>query len=122
MSLSSLLGIGTAHAAPAAATAATHAGQHHSSPWSMFLLPLLIIVFFYFVLIRPQSKRAKEHKNLLSKVGIGDEVLTAGGMVGKITKLRDNFIVVTVAKGVEITLQKSSVASVLPKGTMDSAD
>lgn len=118
MSLLNLLGIGTAYAD----TTAAAAGHAQQSPWSMFLLPLLIIVFFYFILIRPQSKRAKEHKNLLSKVGIGDEVLTAGGMVGRVTKLKDNFLVLSIAKGVEITMQKSSVASVLPKGTMDSID
>lgn len=121
MSLLSLLGIGTAYA-ETAQKAGQAAAQQHASPWSMFLLPLLIIVFFYFVLIRPQSKRAKEHKNLLSKVGIGDEVLTAGGMVGRVTKLKDNFIVISIAKGVEITMQKSSIASVLPKGTMDAVD
>ncbi len=118
MSLLSLLGVGTAFAAPATGTAAAHP----SSPWSMFLLPLLIIVFFYFVLIRPQSKRAKQQKQLLEKLTVGDEILTAGGIVAKITRLRDNFLVVRISKDTEITIQKSSIASVLPKGTMDAAN
>ncbi len=118
MSLLNFLGITSAYAAtPAAETAA-----RHGSFWSMLWLPLLIIVVFYFLLIRPQSKRAKEHRKLLENITIGDEVITTGGIVAKVTRLKDNFVVLEVSKGVEITLQKSSVAQVLPKGSVESSN
>ena len=114
MSLLNLLGIGTAYAAPVAA-------QHHQgSFWTMLWLPLLLIIVFYFLLIRPQSKRAKEHRKLMDNISLGDEVVTTGGIIAKVARLKDNFIVLEIAKGTEITVQKSSVASVLPKGTIDS--
>lgn len=116
MSLSTLLGIGTAQAATAVGTTAA---QQPSNPWTMFLFPLLIVVFFYFVLIRPQAKRAKEQKALLERINVGEEVLTIGGIVGRVTRLKDSFLVLRVAENVEITMQKSSIASVLPKGTLD---
>lgn len=114
MSLLSLIGVSSAYAAETAA-----APQLHGFTISSLLFPLLIVVVFYFLLIRPQTRRAKEQKNLLTKIAVGDEVMTAGGIVGTVTKLRDNFIVLMVAKDVQITLQKSSIASVLPKGTID---
>jgi preprotein translocase subunit YajC len=92
----------------------------HGSFLSMLPMLLIFVVIFYFLLIRPQSKRAKEQKQLLSNVAVGDEVLTAGGIVGKVLQLKDNFIVLNIGKNVEITLRKSSIASVLPKGTMES--
>ena len=81
----------------------------------------LFIVIFYFLLVRPQQKRAKEQKSLMDSVAIGDEVVTAGGIVARITKLREGFVVLAIAEGVEMTLQKSSISAVLPKGTLDSA-
>lgn len=120
MSLLGLLGIGTAHAA---AATAGHAGTH-PSPAGGFLsmLPMLVIFIavFYFLLVRPQSKRAKEHKALMDKLSVGDEVVTTAGIVGKLARLRDSYIVLSVGKDVEITLQKAAIASVLPKGTIDS--
>jgi preprotein translocase subunit YajC len=118
MSLLSLVGISDALAATGTA-AAPHA---QGSIWQMMWLPLLIILVFYFLVFRPQSKRAKEQRNMLNKVSVGDEVMTAGGMVGKVVRLKDNFVVLKIAKEVEVTFQKSSVASVLPKGTVASAD
>lgn len=119
MSILSLIGIGDA----VAATAASNAG-HAASPGGglLSMLPMLLIfvAIFYFLLIRPQSKRAKEHKKLIEELAIGDEVLTTGGVVGRLSKLRDNYIVLAIAKDVEITMQKSAVASVLPKGTLES--
>lgn len=111
-----LMGFTSAYAETAAG-AATHKG---SSIWSMLLLPVLLIVVFYFLLIRPQSKRAKEQRSMIEKIGVGEEVLTAGGIVGRIVRLKDNYVVLRVSKDVEIVLQKSSVATVLPKGTVDS--
>jgi preprotein translocase subunit YajC len=122
----------TAPTAPASSTTTTstttapNTPAASSSPGQSFLhmLPMLVlfILVFYFLLIRPQAKRAKEQKKLLSSITIGDEVMTAGGIVGKVLRLKDNFMVITIAKGVEITVQKSSVATVLPKGTMESTD
>jgi len=118
MSLLSLLGVTSAFAATPAGEAATR----HTNFWSMLWLPLLIIVVFYFLLIRPQSKRAKEHRKLLENITIGDEIITTGGIVAKVIRLKDNFVVLEVSKGVEITFQKSSVAQVLPKGTLESSN
>ena len=76
------------------------------------------ILIFYFLIWRPQSKRAKEHKALMSGLNKGDEVVTSGGVAGKITKVTDDFIVVEVADNVEIKVQKVAVAAALPKGTL----
>ena len=76
------------------------------------------IAIFYFLIWRPQSKRAKEHKALMSGLNKGDEVVTSGGVAGKITKVTDDFIVVEVADNVEIKVQKVAVAAALPKGTL----
>ncbi|CBL45747.1 Sec-system component preprotein translocase subunit [gamma proteobacterium HdN1] len=85
----------------------------------MNLLPLLAFVaIFYFLLWRPQSKRNKEQKELLGNLNKGDEVLLAGGMLGKITKVVDDYIVVEVANNIEIRFQKSAVSASLPKGTI----
>ena len=76
------------------------------------------LVIFYFLLWRPQSKRQKEHKELIGGLSVGDEVVTAGGMLGKVTKVTDDFIVIEVAKGVELPVQKIAVTAALPKGTI----
>jgi preprotein translocase subunit YajC len=85
------------------------------------LLPALLLVVFYFLLIRPQSKRAKEQREMLSKVAVGDEIATTGGMLGKVTEVGEQFLSVEIADGVTIKLQKFQVAQVLPKGTVKSA-
>ena len=84
-------------------------------------LPALLLVVFYFLLIRPQSKRAKEQQEMLSKVAVGDEIATAGGILGKVTEVGDQFLSVDIADGVNVKLQKFQVAKVLPKGTVKSA-
>lgn len=85
-------------------------------------LPLIVIfAVFYFMLIRPQMKRAKEHRMLVSQLGKGDEVVTNGGLLGKITDLSDAFVTVEIAEGVHIKLQRNAVTTVLPKGTIKSA-
>lgn len=117
MSLLNFLGISDA----LADTTTTLATQQHPPGFlSMMWLPLLLIVVFYFLLIRPQSKRAKEHRNLLQNLSVGDEVSTAGGMLAKVVKLKDNFVVIEISQGVQMTLQKASIATILPKGTIDS--
>ncbi|RPI16361.1 MAG: preprotein translocase subunit YajC [Lysobacterales bacterium] len=86
------------------------------------LLPLvLIFVVFYFMLIRPQARRAKEHKAMVAALGVGDEVVTSGGMLGKVTETGDQFLTVEIADGVRVKVQRHTVASVLPKGTIKTA-
>lgn len=83
------------------------------------LLPMVaLFVIFYFLLIRPQQKRQKEHKNMVAGLAKGDEVVTMGGVLGKITSLDENFITLEIAKGVEIRVQRQSVHAMMPKGTV----
>ena len=85
------------------------------------LLILGMFAVLYFLMIRPQMKRQKEHKSMLEKIKRGDEVLTNGGIAGKVTDIGDNFITIEVAENVRIRVQKGAVGSVLPTGTLDSA-
>ena len=88
----------------------------------MSMLPLLLIfVVFYFLLIRPQSKRQKEHKEMVAKLAVGDEVVTAGGVLGKVTDIGEQFVQVEVAEGVRIKIQRHTVGGLLPKGTIKNA-
>ena len=82
---------------------------------------LLILVIFYFVLIRPQQKRHKEHQNMLAKLAAGDEVVTAGGLLGKVIEVGDGFITVEIADGVRIKVQRQQITQLVPKGTYKSA-
>ncbi len=84
----------------------------------MSLLPLvLMFVVLYFIMIRPQMKKQKEHKAMIEAIAKGDEVVIAGGVLGKVAKLGDSFLHVEVASGVELQVQRGSVLQVLPKGT-----
>ena len=88
----------------------------------MGLLPLvLIFAVFYFLLIRPQNKRQKEHREMVAGVSVGDEVVTSGGVLGKITEVKEQFVRVQVADGVELKIQRHTVGQVMPKGTIKSA-
>lgn len=88
----------------------------------MSFLPLIIIfVIFYFLLIRPQMKRAKEHRALVAGLEKGDEIVTNGGLLGRITDVGDTFVTVMLAENVEVKLQRHAVASVMPKGTVKSS-
>ena len=102
-----------AQAAPAAAPG----GDMQSSLMSMLPLVLMFVVL-YFVMIRPQMKRQKEHRAMIEALAKGDEVATAGGLIGKVTKLGDSFLGVEIAPGVEVQVQRTAVVQVLPKGTM----
>ena len=88
----------------------------------MLIMLAVFGLIFYFMIYRPQAKRVKEHKNLVSSLAKGDEVLTAGGLIGKITKVSDDkdFIRIELAEGTEVNIQKASINSVLPKGTIKS--
>ena len=85
-----------------------------------FLPIILMFVVLYFLMIRPQMKRQKEHKSMMEALAKGDEVITAGGMVGKVTKVTDAYVTVEVAEGTEVLVQKAAVATLLPKGTIKS--
>ncbi|SHM10037.1 preprotein translocase subunit YajC [Vreelandella subglaciescola] len=78
------------------------------------------VVIFYFLLWRPQAKRAKQHKQLIGNLDKGDEIVIGGGLVGRITKVSDEFLSIEIADGTTVNVQKSAVASVLPKGTIKS--
>jgi preprotein translocase subunit YajC len=85
----------------------------------MSLLPMvLMFVVLYFVMIRPQMKKAKDHKTMIEALGKGDEVVMASGLLGKITRLGDAYVDVEVAAGVEVQFERASVIKVLPKGTL----
>ena len=86
-----------------------------------FLPIVLMFVILYFLMIRPQMKRAKEHKGMLDKLAKGDEVITSGGIAGTVTDIGDNFVTVEVADNVRLRVQKGAVGNVLPKGTLKSA-
>ena len=102
-----------AQTAPAAATGG---GMQESL---MGMLPLvLMFVVLYFVMIRPQMKKQKEHKSMIDALAKGDEVVTGGGMLGKVTKLSESNVTLEVSAGVEIQFQRSAVVQVLPKGSL----
>ncbi|ENG2597700.1 preprotein translocase subunit YajC [Pseudomonas aeruginosa] len=105
--------IPAAYADAAAPAAAGPAGTGFE--W-VFLVGFLVI--FYLMIWRPQAKRAKEHKNLLGNLQKGDEVVTSGGIAGKVTKVADDFVVVEVSDNVELKFQKAAIAAILPKGTL----
>ena len=86
-----------------------------------FLFPIVLIAVMYFLMIRPQMKRQKEHRAMLDKLQRGDEVLTSGGLAGTVTDIGDNFVGVEIASGIQVRVQRGAIANVLPKGTLKSA-
>lgn len=107
--------IGTAFAQDAAPATPT------SSLTSALFLPVMLIVVFYFLLIRPQQKKQKEHKAMVDAMAIGTEIVTGGGVLGKVTEVGEQFLTVEIAKGVNIKVQRHSIAAVLPKDTIKHA-
>ena len=101
---------------PAYAQAAGAASQ--SDTLLTFLPMIAVFAVFYFMLIRPQQKKAKESRAMLDSLEKGNEIVTAGGVVGRITRLTDQYAVVEVASGVEMTVQRSAISQLLPKGTI----
>jgi preprotein translocase subunit YajC len=85
------------------------------------MLPLLILVVFYFLIIRPQNKRAREQREMIAKIAEGDEVATTGGILGKVAEVGELYLTLEIASGVNIKLQKAQIAQVLPKGTVKNA-
>jgi preprotein translocase subunit YajC len=102
----------TAHAANGSADAPAGGG------FSFFLMMGLFLVFAYFMVWRPQAKRAKEQQQLLQSLAKGDEVITIGGLLGRVTKVADPYLTVAIANDIEVVVQKSAVAGLLPKGTI----
>ena len=102
---------------PAFAQAAAGSGD---PGWTGMLPIILMFVLLYFMLIRPQMKRAKEHKSMTASLQKGDEIVTSGGVLGKITKLSEGYISIEIAPQVEINVQRAAVQTLLPKGTIKS--
>ncbi|MCA0394557.1 MAG: preprotein translocase subunit YajC [Proteobacteria bacterium] len=105
--------------APAHAQAAGAAPQ--GGGLSFLIMPIILIAIMYFLMIRPQMKRQKEHRGMLEKLSVGDEVITNGGIAGVVRALGDSFVTVEIADRVEIRVQKGAIGNVLPKGTLKSA-
>lgn len=101
----------------AAAQTASGTGQN---PLIGLAFPILLVVVFYFVLIRPQSKRAKEHKAMVAALETGAEVVTSGGILGKVTDISEQYLTVEIADGVNVKVQRHTVTQILPKGTLKS--
>ncbi|AWB65524.1 preprotein translocase subunit YajC [Saccharobesus litoralis] len=101
---------------------ANDAAQPQGGSFMSLVMLAVMVLIFYFLLYRPQAKRVKEHKNLVASLSKNDEVLTQGGLVGKITKVAEDkdFVQVSFADNVEIAVQKSAITAVLPKGTIKS--
>jgi preprotein translocase subunit YajC len=108
--------ISSAFAQTAPAAAAAGGGIQDSL---MSMLPIILMfVVLYFIMIRPQMKKQKEHRAMVEALAKGDEVVTAGGLLGKVSSLGENFIGVEIASGVEVQVQRQAVVQVLPKGTV----
>ena len=89
--------------------------------FGMFVPMVLVFVVFWFLLIRPQQKKAKEHQAMLAKIAAGDEVVTAGGLLGKVVEVGETFTTIEIADGVRVKVQKFQITSLVPKGTVKSA-
>ena len=106
--------ISLAHAQTAGASADPTGGL-------MQLLPMILMfVVLWFLMVRPQMKKAKDHKALIAAIAKGDEVVTGGGLVGKIVKVGENYVTLEIAEGTEVVVQKPAIGLVLPKGTLKS--
>lgn len=103
-------------------TALAQSGEPAGAGWTALLFPIALIAIFYFLLIRPQAKRAKEHRKLVSELAKGDEIVTQGGLLGRITEVGETFATVEVADGMSVRVQKNAVMQVVPKGTMKGKD
>ena len=97
------------------------AGPSAGGQLAPLLMMVVFIVIFYFLLIRPQQRKAKEHQSMISKLSTGDEVVTTGGILGRIIEIGDTFITLEIADNVRIKVQKFQITSLMPKGTLKSA-
>jgi preprotein translocase subunit YajC len=99
----------------------TGAGGAFGGGYGQIVILVVFVAIFYFLLIRPQQKRAKDQQAMLSRLSTGDEVVTTGGILGRITDVGDSFITLEIAEGVRIKVQKAQVTALMPKGTLKSA-
>ena len=106
--------IAPAHAQAAAGAAAA------PNPWLQLIPLILLFVVFWFLMIRPQMKRQKEHRQMVEKLAKGDEIVTSGGIAGRIEEVGETFLTVEIAEGTKIRLQKGAINAVLPKGSLKS--
>ena len=113
--------ISNAVAADEVASAATTAQEAAAPGFEGLLFPIALIIIFYFLLIRPQQKRNKQHKELVESSKKGDEIVANGGVLGKITEVGDSFITLEIAPNMSVQVMKTSISSVMPKGTYASA-
>ena len=97
------------------------AAAQQANPFDVLWPMLLIFGAFWFLLIRPQQKKQKAHRELVNNVGVGDEILTAGGILGRITGVSEHYAVLSISDDTEIKIQKSSISQVMPKGTIEQA-
>lgn len=97
-----------------------YAAAAPATDFTSFLPLIVIFVLFFFMIIRPQMKQAKEQRNMIAALQKGDEVVTSGGIAGKVTKVTDAFVVLEIAENTEINVQKHAIMSALPKGTIKS--
>ena len=101
------------------AVASTGAAASQGSPMSLIVMLVVLVLIFYFMILRPQQKRAKSHKQLMDSITKGDEVLTTGGLIGRVAKVSDTgYIVLELNETTEVTIKRDFVAAVLPKGTL----
>ncbi len=106
---------------PVAHAQAAGAAPAAPSMMSTLLFPIILIAIMYFLMIRPQMKKQKEHRAMLEKLSKGDEVITNGGIAGTVADIGESFITVEIANGVQVRIQKGAIANVLPKGTLKAA-
>ena len=103
--------------APAIAAGGAAGGQAQGSGLEPLIMLGLLFVLFYFLLIRPQAKRAKEHKQMVEALSKGDEVVTNGGILGRIKEIDDSFLTLEIAEGTDVKLQRNAITAIVPKGT-----
>ena len=101
--------------------AQTAGGAPAGAGTTSLIMMAVFVVIFYFLLIRPQQKKQKEHQAMLSKITVGDEVVTAGGILGKVIEVGENFLTIEIAENVRIKVQRFQVTSLVPKGTLKGA-
>lgn len=102
----------------AAAYAEGTAAAPQGGGFASFIPLIILIVVFYFLLIRPQQQKVKEHSNMINALQKGDEVVTNGGLLGRITDIGENFLQIQIAQNTEVKVQRQAVSAVMPKGTM----
>jgi preprotein translocase subunit YajC len=105
---------------PDALAQSTGAAQSPTQQFFPVIMMAVFVAIFYFLLIRPQQKKQKDHQNMVSRLSCGDEVVTAGGVLGRVTDVGENFVTIEIADGVRVKVQKGQITQLMPKGTVKS--